>query len=119
MELALQLGAQCIAHLFITGLAQQSEHILFVGFYAGLVEGINLQQITGQAADIFEEVNQIAGALSDQESAFREINSGVEEINEVVQSNSATSEESAAASEEMASQANVLKELVGKFVIKE
>ena len=78
-----------------------------------------LEEVAQKAAVIVEEVNQIAGALSDQESAFREINSGVEEINEVVQSNSATSEESAAASEEMASQANVLKELVGKFVIKE
>ena len=39
----------------------------------------------------------------------------VELISEIVQGNSATSEESAAASEELSAQAQILKELVGKF----
>lgn len=37
----------------------------------------------------------------------------------MVQSNSATAEESAAASEELSSQAQILKDLVGKFTLKD
>ena len=41
------------------------------------------------------------------------------QVSEVVQNNSATSEESAAASEELSSQAELLKELVDKFKLKQ
>lgn len=107
--------------------AAKNSAVLIQSSVDAVEEGMNMAQTAAQqleevaekAAVIVEEVNQIAGALADQESAFHDINCGVEEINEVVQSNSATSEESAAASEEMASQANILKELVGKFVIRE
>lgn len=107
--------------------AAKNSAVLIQSSVDAVEEGMNMAQTAAQqleevaekAAVIVEEVNQIAGALSEQESAFHDINCGVEEINEVVQSNSATSEESAAASEEMASQANILKELVGKFVIRE
>ncbi|MDO7205043.1 hypothetical protein Q5M85_13765 [Paraclostridium bifermentans] len=39
-------------------------------------------------------------------------------MSEVVQTNSATSEESAAASEELSGQAQMLKSLIDKFVLK-
>ena len=41
------------------------------------------------------------------------------QVSQVVQTNSSTSEESAAASEELSSQAAFLKELVGKFNLKQ
>jgi methyl-accepting chemotaxis protein len=43
---------------------------------------------------------------------------GIEQIASVVQSNSATSEESAAASEELSTQAQMMKDLIGKFKLK-
>ena len=64
---ALQPGLQLRPALLIAGLAQQREHILLIGFNAGLVEGVYVQQIAGQAAGIFKKVNQPAessGALA-------------------------------------------------------
>ena len=71
-----------------------------------IVEGIE------RAADIVEE---IANASNDQASAIAQINKGIEQVSQVTQNNSATAEESAAASEELSSQAELLKEMVGRF----
>jgi methyl-accepting chemotaxis protein len=71
-----------------------------------IVDGIE------KAADI---VGDIADASNEQASAIAYINKGIEQVSEVVQNNSATAEESAAASEELSSQAELLKEMVGRF----
>ena len=47
--------------------------------------------------------------------AVAQITEGINQIAGVIESNTATSEESAAASEELSTQANMLKELVGRF----
>ncbi|MBR3560448.1 MAG: methyl-accepting chemotaxis protein, partial [Oscillospiraceae bacterium] len=44
---------------------------------------------------------------------------GIDQISSVVQTNSATAEESAAASEELSGQANLLKELIGRFTLRQ
>lgn len=64
-------------------------------------------------------INGISSAVHSQEVAITQILSGIEQISIVVQMNSATAEESAAASEEMSAQAQILKELVEKFHLKE
>ena len=54
--------------------------------------------------------------LSERQAAsMDQINQNVSQISAVVASNSAMAEETAAASEELSSQANMVKELVGKF----
>jgi len=63
-------------------------------------------------------VNKIAAATSEQASAIVQINMGVAQVSQVVQNNSANAQEGAAASEEMAGQAEVLKELVGRFKLR-
>lgn len=74
-----------------------------------IVDGIE------KAADLVED---IAGASKEQAAGIAQINQGIMQVSEVVQANSATSEESAAASEELSSQAELLKEMVGKFKLK-
>ncbi len=69
----------------------------------------------GMAADL---VSEIANASNEQASGIAQINKGIEQVSQVVQSNSATAEESAAASEELSGQAELLKEMVGKFKLK-
>ncbi|MBR2877053.1 MAG: methyl-accepting chemotaxis protein, partial [Clostridia bacterium] len=44
---------------------------------------------------------------------------GIEQISAVVQTNSATSEESASASEELSGQAQMLKQVIGAFKLKD
>lgn len=74
-----------------------------------IVEGIS------RAAKI---VAEIAASSNEQATGISQINLGLEQVSQVVQTNSATSEESAAASEELSSQAQLLKEMVSSFKLK-
>ena len=54
----LQLGPQRL----VSRLAQKREHVLLVSLHAGLVEGVDPQQIARYAAGELEEVNERADA---------------------------------------------------------
>ena len=73
-----------------------------------IVEGIE------QSANL---VGGIAEASNEQASGIAQINKGIEQVSQVTQNNSATAEESAAASEQLSGQAELLKEMVGRFQI--
>jgi methyl-accepting chemotaxis protein len=79
------------------------------GALAAIVDGVE------KAAEL---VGEIAAASSEQASAIAQVNRGIEQMSQVVQTNSATSEQAAAASEELSSQAQALKDMVGKFRLK-
>jgi Methyl-accepting chemotaxis protein len=64
-------------------------------------------------------VAEIASASNQQATGISQINVGVEQVSQVVQVNSATAEESAAASEELSSQADMLRDMISKFKIKD
>ena len=49
--------------VFVTGFAQQLEHIALVKLHAGLVKGVHAQHISGNAAGQFEEVEHLAQFL--------------------------------------------------------
>ncbi len=70
-------------------------------------------------AEYTTSVKQIVDGITEscehQKKMAQAINSDINKISGVVQSNSATAEESAAAAEELSGQAEMLKELVGKF----
>ncbi|MDU6249543.1 MAG: chemotaxis protein, partial [Paeniclostridium sordellii] len=63
-------------------------------------------------------IQEIADASNEQAQNIDNVNIGVEQISTVVQANSATAEESAASSEELSSQAQMLKELIDQFNLK-
>lgn len=71
-----------------------------------------LEEYTYQIKKI---VDDIAESGSKQADMVVEINNGISGISSVVQSNSENAQESSAASEELSEQAEVLKELIGKF----
>ncbi|HWQ78890.1 MAG TPA: methyl-accepting chemotaxis protein [Anaerovoracaceae bacterium] len=73
--------------------------------------------VTGieKAADL---VGGIAQASNEQATGIAQINKGIEQVAAVVQNNSATAEQSAAASEELSGQAELLKDMVGKFKLR-
>lgn len=64
-------------------------------------------------------VAEIATASNDQATGITQVNQGIEQVSQVVQVNSATAEESAAASEELSSQADLLREMIHKFVLQD
>ena len=75
----------------------------------------SLLSVVENAKVVNDSMEEIAIASDDQAKAAAQISEGINQISDVVDSNSATSEESAAASEELARQADLLKDLVGKF----
>lgn len=77
-----------------------------------------LNKVTENITDVANIVNGIAVASNDQASAIGQINQAIEEVSKVTQTNTATAEESASASEELSSQAVLVKERVGRFILK-
>lgn len=78
-----------------------------------------LTEIVGAIDKSASLVSSIATSSNEQATGIMQIDKGIEQVGMVVQNNSATAEESAAASEELSSQAELLKEMVGGFKIKE
>jgi methyl-accepting chemotaxis protein len=78
-----------------------------------------LQATTDLAGEAVAFMNQVAGNIVSETESIHQVTEGTEQISSVVQTNSATAEESAAASEELSGQAMLLKELVGKFVLRQ
>ena len=88
-----------------TNLASTTAHAL-----KKIVEGID------QVAKL---VNEITTASNEQALGISQVNEGIAQVSQVVQTNAATSEESAAASEEMSSQAQLLREMIAKFKLRD
>ncbi len=79
----------------------------------------SLEVVVEKAGVVGEKIGEIARASDEQANSIRQVTIGVDQISSVVQTNSATAEESAAASEELSGQAQILKDLVGKFRLRE
>ncbi|SNS05018.1 methyl-accepting chemotaxis sensory transducer [Anaerovirgula multivorans] len=78
-----------------------------------------LNKIVNGIEKVANLVDDIAIASNEQATGIGQINEGIMQVSEVVQTNSATSEESAAASEELSGQAELLKEMVSRFKLKQ
>lgn len=90
-------------------------------------KGTALAEDTAKALDTIVEsiekvvvlIDGIANASSEQATAVTQINQAISQVSQVVQTNSATSEQCASASEELANQAEALRDLIGKFRLRE
>ncbi|MCX8131662.1 MAG: methyl-accepting chemotaxis protein [Clostridia bacterium] len=78
-----------------------------------------LSEIVGGVAKAASLVSEIAIASNEQATGISQVNQALEQVAQVVQTNSATAEESAAASEELSGQADLLKESVRRFRLKD
>lgn len=79
----------------------------------------SLDRIIASSEKSSELVNAISKASQEQASSIVQVTQGIDQISSVVQTNSATAEESAAASEELSGQAQVLKNLISQFKLKD
>ncbi len=77
------------------------------------------EDVSEKASRMRALVTEISSAAVAQSESIGQIQIGVEQIANVVQMNSATAEESAAASEQLSAQANMLRDLVSKFILDE
>ena len=77
-----------------------------------------LKEVVIRAQKVMDAVTRISAATDAQSRDVNQVSTGIDQISSVVQTNSATAEQSAAASEELSGQANLLKDLVGHFVLR-
>ena len=98
-----------------TDLIEGSIHKVQAGTKIANETALALEEIVDGVEKAASLVEGIAEASNEQASGIAQINKGIEQVSQVVQNNSATAEESAAASEELSGQAELLKEMVGRF----
>lgn len=77
-----------------------------------------LKDLLSKSVEIYTSIEQISLASERQEYEINQTATSIEEISAAINVNSATAQESAAASEELIAQAQLLKNLVNKFVLK-
>ncbi len=70
------------------------------------------------AKEVTVLVDKISEASKDQSAAISQITIGIDQISSVIQTNSATAQESAAAAQELSSQAQLMRDMVGRFKLK-
>ena len=78
-----------------------------------------LQLINGQVNEVSSLLEKIATANNDQSSGITQIKEALLQIDQVTQSNTANAEETASAAEEMTQNAENLRDIVGRFKLKE
>lgn len=74
-----------------------------------------LNEIVSGIAKTADIIAEIAKSSNEQAMGITQINTGLNQVSQVVQNNAATAEESAASSEELSGQAEMLKEMIGRF----
>ncbi len=79
----------------------------------------SLLDVVEKVNNVSTKIDEIASASEEQATAVTQLKGGIEQISAVVQTNSATSEESASASEELSGQAQMLKQVIGAFQLKD
>ena len=79
----------------------------------------SLLEVVEKVNSVSKKIDEIATASEEQATAVTQHKGGIEQISAVVQTNSATSEESASASEELSGQAQMLKQIIGAFQLKD
>ncbi|MCI9106304.1 MAG: methyl-accepting chemotaxis protein [Lachnospiraceae bacterium] len=78
-----------------------------------------LDQTSQSAGHVTAQMAIVVEAVEKQTAALSQVTDGIDQISSVVQTNSATSEQCAAASEELSSQANLLKDLMRSFKLRD
>ena len=79
---------------------------------------VALKSVSEKSVLITGLVDEISTASDDEAKSVAQVTDGIDQISSVVQTNSATAEQSAAASKELSDQANILNDLVNKFMLK-
>ena len=101
------------------GMIQNSMEKAELGAKIAAETAASLKEIVSGINASGELVNEIAKASEEQSAAIAQISTGIDQVAQVVQQNSATSEESAAASQEMNGQAQLLRDHMEQFKLKE
>ncbi len=78
-----------------------------------------LEEIVSGISKATDLVAEIAAASNEQAQGIGQVNQGLVQLDKVTQQNTSSAEESAAASEELSGQATQLKQIIGKFTLRQ
>ncbi len=79
----------------------------------------SLTQVVENTSEVTSIIAEIAEAAKEQAAEIEQINIGFEQMSQAVTTNSMTAQDSASSSEELAAQARNLKDLIGRFSLKD
>lgn len=101
-----------------TGMIEESIQAVKDGARIADETAQSLLSVVTESRIVSNDVQEIHSAAEQQARSIAQVTEGIDQISAVVQTNSATAQESAAASEELSAQAQILKDLVGRFKLK-
>ncbi|CAK7087316.1 MAG: hypothetical protein ENTB_04198 [Enterocloster aldenensis] len=101
-----------------TGMIEESIQAVKDGARIADETAQSLLSVVTESRIVSDDVQEIHSAAEQQARSIAQVTEGIDQISAVVQTNSATAQESAAASEELSAQAQILKDLVGRFKLK-
>lgn len=78
-----------------------------------------LEEIVAGATKVTDLIGEIASASKEQAEGIGQVNQGLGQVDQITQANTASAEESASASEELSSQALQLKQMLGRFRLRQ
>ncbi len=78
-----------------------------------------LHEIVQGVTKVSDLIQEIAAASSEQSHGITQVNQGLGQIDQVIQQTTATAEQSAATSEELSGQADLLKNMLAQFTLKD
>lgn len=99
----------------ITELIQSSLRAVENGTKIATETANSLDNMMSGIQEATKAVFKIANASEEQAKAVSQVTQELDQISSVVQTNSATAQQSAAASQELASQAQIMKDCIGRF----
>ena len=101
-----------------TGMIEESIQAVKDGARIADETAQSLLSVVTESRIVSDDVQEIHSAAEQQARSIAQVTEGIDQISAVVQTNSATEQESAAASEELSAQAQILKDLVGRFKLR-
>ena len=101
-----------------TGMIEESIQAVKDGARIADETAQSLLSVVTESRIVSNDVQEIHSAAEQQARSIAQVTEGIDQISAVVQTNSATAQESAAASEELSAQAQILKDLVGRFKLR-
>ena len=101
-----------------TGMIEESIQAVKDGARIADEPAQSLLSVVTESRIVSNAVQEIHSAAEQQARSIAQVTEGIDQISAVVQTNSATAQESAAASEELSAQAQILKDLVGRFKLR-
>lgn len=103
------------ASKIITALIAESVDAVGNGMKSADMTANSLKAVADGVKAVVQKIDEISVYTNEQSQSLVQVSQGVDQISSVVLMNSATAEESAAASEELFSQAQILKDMIGRF----